>query len=861
MLKNKLLVLIYLLLLLTISGSLFSQGSHSVLPDSLFSTYYHQRLTHFKTIPKTEGDIIFLGNSITQGAEWSELFGDLRIKNRGISGDFTEGIVHRMDEVINRKPSKVFLLIGVNDLSRNITPDSIVKNIRWIAAQLKLGSPASKLYVQSILPVNNLYGKFTTHTGKGDLIKQVNKQLKNIAIDGEFTFVDLFPSFCDAVGKMNVQYSNDGLHLYGDGYLLWKNLLFPYVFDVQSKPSLVPFPKELTWKEGVFQMYHCSRILVKENSIKQEAEKLQRNLAIKGYSMPISSIGKPGEPLIELMIDKKIVTEEGYHLRVTADRIQISASTAHGIFNALQTFYQLLRNDASVDACEIMDDPSFLWRGYMVDVGRNYQSIQQLKQQIDVMAAYKLNVFHFHLTEDIAWRLESKRYPQLTDSRYMLRTPGEYYSLDEVKELIAYCKERYITLIPEIDMPGHSAAFKRSMGVDMQSAEGMEICKNIVAELCTELDVPYVHIGGDEVKIFNKEFLPAMVKVLKSFGKKVVAWNPGGNLPEGTMLQMWNGKTVPKKNYPSIDSRHLYLNTFDPFDGVATVFNHLICDTAKGDSSRVGATLCNWPDRRVSEEANILKMNPVYSVMVAFAERTWRGGGWKNYLSDIGSPGSERYRQFVDFENRLLDHKKLYFKNLPFNYVRQRDIEWKLIGPYDNKGITETAFAPEAINFLDTIQLKNYPAVYGGTIWLRHFWYPMIQAHISNQQDSSTWYAITKVWAERDGEKDCWIGFNNLSRSSPSDSPPIGAWDNKNSAVWVNGKLVPPPHWKRGGQKGNPEIPLSDEGYEYRKPSKVLMKKGWNTILVKAPVGSFTDSNWENPLKWMFTFVCLDSQQ
>lgn len=859
--KNNLMVLTHLLLLLAIFSTAVSQANHPVLSDSLFSTYYHQRVTHFKTIPKSEGDIIFLGNSITDGAEWSELFGDLRIKNRGISGDFTEGIIHRIDEITNRRPSKVFLMIGVNDLSRSIAADSIVKNILWIAAKLKVESPTTKLFVQSILPVNTIYGKFTTHTGKGDLIKLVNKQLKNVAIEGGFSFIDLHSSFCDSAGKLSVQYSNDGLHLNGQGYLTWKHLLLPYLLDVQQKPSLVPFPKQVTWNAGVFQMYRCSSILVRDNSIKQEAEKLQRNLESKGFSMAVSSMENPGERLIELMIDKKIVGEEAYHLQITADRVKISASNAHGIFNAIQTFYQLLRNDTSVDGCEIGDSPSFLWRGYMVDVGRNYQSIQQLKQQIDIMAAYKLNVFHFHLTEDIAWRLESKRYPQLTESKHMLRNPGEYYSLEEMKELIAYCKERYITLIPEIDMPGHSAAFKRSMGVDMQSEVGVDICKNILAELCLELDVPYVHIGGDEVKIFNKNFLSLMVAVLKSFGKKVVAWNPGGNLPEGTMLQMWNGKTVPQKNYPSIDSRHLYLNAFDPFDGVAAVFNHQICDAAMGDSGRMGATLCNWPDRRVGEEAAILKMNPVYSVMLAFAERTWRGGGWKNYLSDIGAPGSDRYHQFVDFENRLLDHKKSFFKNLPFNYVRQKDIEWKLIGPFDNKGITETAFYPEGTNFVDTIQLKNYPSVYGATIWLRHFWYPMIQAHVSNQQDSTTWYAITKVWAESDGEKDCWIGFNNLSRSSPSDSPPIGAWDNKNSAIWVNGNLVKPPHWKRGGQKGNPEIPLSDEGYEYRKPSKLLMKKGWNTILVKAPVGSFTDSNWVNPLKWMFTFVCLDSQQ
>ena len=106
-----------------------------------------------------------------------------------------------------------------------------------------------------------------------------------------------------------------------------------------------------------------------------------------------------------------------------------------------------------------------------------------LKQQIDVMAMYKLNIFHFHPTEDIAWRIAIKKYPQLTAPEHMQRNKGMYYTEAEIKELIAYCKERYITFVPEIDMPGHSAAFKRAMKVDMQSDSGMVYVKNILKEL------------------------------------------------------------------------------------------------------------------------------------------------------------------------------------------------------------------------------------------------------------------------------------------------------------------------------------------------------------------------------------------
>jgi len=389
--------------------------------------------------------------------------------------------------------------------------------------------------------------------------------------------------------------------------------------------------------------------------------------------------------------------------------------------------------------------------------------------------------------------------------------------------------------------------------VDMQTEKGMKICKNILTELCRELNVPIVHIGGDEVKIVNKDFLPQMTALLQSLGKKVIAWDPGGSVPEGTWLQMWIGTAKPKDRFPSIDSRHLYLNHFDPLDGVAATFNHMICDVPVSDETKTGATLCNWPDRRVAKEEDLITMNAVYPVMLTFAERCWQGGGWKNYLSDIGMPGTDRYNAFEEFENRLLEHQSLYFKNLSFPYARQTNIEWHLLGPFDNKGNTEMAFAPESTSFADTVQLTRYPSVYGGSIWLRHFWHPMIQSHLENPEDSATYYAIRKIWSDKEGIKKLWIGFNDLSRSTATDSPPVNAWDEKGSALWVNGKKIPAPEWKRAGQKGDQEIPLTDEGFAYREPVMINFHKGWNIVLVKAPVASFIGKDWQNPVKWIFT--------
>jgi hypothetical protein len=154
---------VFILLLAT---GLPAQVLQPSFPDSLFSTYYHQRVSLFRDLPQTKSDIIFLGNSITDGGEWTEMFADLKVKNRGISGDNTTGVLNRLDEVYNRLPGKVFLLIGINDLARNVSPDSLVKNILWINALIKEKSPQTKVYIQSLFPVNEKFGKFNGHTAK-----------------------------------------------------------------------------------------------------------------------------------------------------------------------------------------------------------------------------------------------------------------------------------------------------------------------------------------------------------------------------------------------------------------------------------------------------------------------------------------------------------------------------------------------------------------------------------------------------------------------------------------------------------------------------------------------------------------------
>ena len=196
---------------------------------SKYSTYYYQRSSLFETLSISSKDIIFLGNSITDGGEWFELFQNTRVKNRGISGDTTEGVYDRLGVILKGKPNKIFLLIGVNDLGRGVSPDSIVARMGKIMDKVKQGSPQTQLYVQSILPTNNCYGKFTGHTSRWNLIPSINAQIKQLTIDKNVGYIDLYTSFANKEGKMHTDYSNDGLHLMGAGYQKWVKLVKPYI--------------------------------------------------------------------------------------------------------------------------------------------------------------------------------------------------------------------------------------------------------------------------------------------------------------------------------------------------------------------------------------------------------------------------------------------------------------------------------------------------------------------------------------------------------------------------------------------------------------------------------------------------------
>jgi len=195
-----------------------------------YSTYWHQRASLFEELPINKSDIVFVGNSITDGGEWFELLNNPNVKNRGISGDRTVGIIDRLEPIVSGKPKKIFLMIGVNDLAHGTSVDSIASNIGEILDQITKRTPKTKLYLQSVLPMSDEKKMFVSHTARANEVEQLNSMLRSIAENRNVTFIDLYSQFINSeTGKLDLNYSNDGLHLMGAGYKHWALIIKPYV--------------------------------------------------------------------------------------------------------------------------------------------------------------------------------------------------------------------------------------------------------------------------------------------------------------------------------------------------------------------------------------------------------------------------------------------------------------------------------------------------------------------------------------------------------------------------------------------------------------------------------------------------------
>lgn len=557
--------------------------------------------------------------------------------------------------------------------------------------------------------------------------------------------------------------------------------------------------------------------------------------------------------------------QEAYSLNISRRGIKAEAVSEKGLYWALMTLRQIMESAGDrLPVCTINDWPAFPFRGFMMDVGRTYISLDELKREIEIMSQFKMNVFHLHLTENQAWRLESRIYPQITDSASMTRQPGKYYTVDECRELEKWAADHNVTLIPEIDMPGHSDAFRRATGHDMQSPEGMALLKRLVSEACsTFIDSPYLHIGTDEVEFTNPDFVGEMVGFVRSCGKKVISWNPGWNYKPGEvdMIQLWSYRGKAQPGIPAVDSRFHYINHFDTYADIVALYRSRIYDREAADEDIAGVCLALWNDRNIADESEIIAQNNLFPLLLATAERAWRGGGIE-YFDSLGTnmapPGSKDFNDFADFERRFLHYKTTSLKDYNVPYVRQTNVAWRITDAFPNDGDLGMVFPPETMGPRDSYTFNDsvYQThdAYGAGIYLRHVWGKTVPSFYDNPQPNHTAYAYTQVYSPEAQTVGLQFETQNFSRSERDLTPPQGKWDFRESRLWINGNEIESPAWIGSDGEIGTETPMGNENMAVRPPIPVRLNKGWNQVLIKLPVGEFSTPE-TRLVKWMFTFV------
>ena len=580
---------------------------------------------------------------------------------------------------------------------------------------------------------------------------------------------------------------------------------------------------------------------------------------------------------------------EGYQLIVAENAITIKAVKPIGVIRAAQTLAQLAEgyeaSQAAIETVEITDWAAFKLRGYMHDVGRSFISVDELKKHIDLLSRFKVNTFHWHFTENQAWRFEVEGYPQLTADTSMTRFAGQYYTQEQCREVAQYATERGVTVIPEIDMPGHSEAFKRAMGYSMQTDEGVAVLKEVLTQLASVFpNAPYIHIGADEEAITyskdGKGFLEIMAgHIRETLGRKLVVWNPIRNVAINStmcdMTQMWSSSGTNINGVPDIDCRYNYTNHFDVFADVVGIYKSNIYYKAQGDAEVAGTISAYWNDRKMPTEEDIVKQNNLYANVLASAERAWIGSsvdGNAGYIEKLGTtlPNSgEVYEEFADWERRFLFHKANSLKDEPIPYVKQSNVRWRITDPFPNNGnaaatseldkyatsTDDTGLIPETY----THDGKTYYTgmATGAGIYLRHTWGNNIipTYYGSTNHSNATAYAWTYVYSDKEQKVGAQIEFQNYGRSEKDNAPDNGNWDRKGSDIWLNGERIAPPTWDNAGKSINNEVDLLNENFTARKPIEVTLKQGWNKVFIKLP---YVGAGGVRLNKWMFTFVLTD---
>ena len=522
--------------------------------------------------------------------------------------------------------------------------------------------------------------------------------------------------------------------------------------------------------------------------------------------------------------------KDEYFLKIEKGNVYIEGNVVW----ARHTLAQLTDSEGCVPDVVIHDWSEYPFRGFMHDTGRNFQTLEMLKETIDLMSFYKINFFHWHLTDYPAWRIECKSYPQLNDPQYQRpgRDCGKYYSYDEIRELISYAKERGVIIMPEIDMPGHSAYFKNAFGFSMDSEEGKKVLEKCIAEFCDEIPAsmcPYLHIGSDEVYISDpKGFMQFTENLCRKYGRIAMAWDPGLPSDSSTVRQIWNtaagsNAASTKKGGRYVDSFMGYLNYYDPIYFTNKVYMHTACAQEIPDTSNaLGGILCLWNDVRVKDKTRIALHNGMINGMMAFSERFWNAG-----------KGS--WDELVAFEDKMLFHKNVLLKDHDVRWYPNAQTSWKI-----KIGDNDTLMAYGGAVDVNDLCAEN-AIVVGDTV--------------------SAW-AFTEIYSNCDTIVKVWLGFEAAARSNRISGGigEQGKWENNGRAFVNDEEIFPSKEWNEPGAykfhfntwaRPEEELPYSDEQFYWmREPVTINLKRGVNEIKMYIPK-TFKGQ------RWSFGFVMI----
>ncbi len=457
-------------------------------------------------------------------------------------------------------------------------------------------------------------------------------------------------------------------------------LLLSAATFLSAQPNLMPWPKKISMGEGALaidQTFSVSLSGSPDARVGAAAGRLVHQLALQ-TGIPLAQVTRdPSHAKLEIRCDtpgepiQKLGEDESYRLEVTPQRAVLSAPNPLGILHGLQTFLQLVEPGAvsfTVPAVVIEDQPRFPWRGLHIDVSRHWMPLEVVKRNLDGMAAVKLNVFHWHLSDDQGFRIESKRYPKLQQQG----SDGNYYTQDQVREVIAYARDRGIRVVPEFDMPGHATswfvgypelasapgpyAIERHFGIfdpamDPSREATYEFLDAFIGEMAGLFPDAFFHIGGDEVngeqwkksahiQAFMSDhrikdshdlqayFTKQVQRIVAKHGKRTEGWDEvlAAELPKDIVIQSWQGQKplaeAARQGYSGILSAGYYLDHMEPASTLYQV-DPLEQETAAltpEEKSRIlGGEVCMWSEYVSPENVD----SRIWPRTAAVAERFW----------------------------------------------------------------------------------------------------------------------------------------------------------------------------------------------------------------------------------------------